>query len=147
MYLPETETKEKIMKQLPWILLSIVTFLIGFLISFFISHSNGYKSGVSYENLIMQSKIDSITKDYNTSITKSQYYETGWTLVKINGSLEDELSDSVRYLNCGTNGLYRLFNEGAGASLSFKIQDIELCGSMTSFDCGKKLYIISKTPF
>lgn len=72
------------------------------------------------------------------------YYETGWTLVKINGSLDAEGKDSVEMY--GVFGLYRMFDEGT-PGLTYKIQDIELNGACTSFEPGHKLYIISKTPF
>lgn len=119
-------------------------FIILILISLFscTSPNDYYDQG----KLSQKKTIDSLQILLNAA-RKPQYYETGWVLVKINGSLNEEAADSCRFLNWGTNGLYRMFDEGAGASLTHKIQDIELCGSCTSFDCGQKLYIISKTPF
>ena len=88
--------------------------------------------------------IDSLQHLLNTERATKVYYETGWTLVKINGTLDTESKDSI--CQFGTFGLFRIFDESA-SGLTYKIQDIELNGGCTSFEPGRKLYIISKTPF
>ena len=114
-------------------------------ITLFCSCENSIVSNEEFLNYKNQKNktIDSLQTLLNKA-RQPQYYETGWTLIKINGSLNEEKQDSTSS-NFNTFGLYRLFDNLPG--LEYKIIDIELGGSCTSFEPGHKLYIISKSPF